>query len=380
MSMRRWRPVLANTLLTVASIVLALALIEIALRFMPVAAAPAVQPATPDNPIQRYVPNTPYTWSLGWNFHVVNHGRSNAQGFVADFDYDATATTPLVAVVGDSFVEALQVPFAETLVGRLQAALGARGRTYGFAQSGSPLSQYVAYVRHAAAVYRPQKVVVAVVGNDFDESIFAHRKRDGIHHLYPRPDGGFDFKLTPAPEAGLIERVLRHSALALYLARNARIANLAEWLKISPAKAGEDPDLYVGQTLAAADPARIAEGERVIAWFLAALPQAASLAPRDILIVVDGMRPQLYEPEAHAAAQASYFGRMRARLISDARAQGFQVVDMDAVFGAAYAVSHVQYEFPDDGHWNSRGHAVVAAAVIKALNGWPPLDDETRPR
>jgi len=37
--------------------------------------------------------------------------------FIASVDYNATATTPLVAVVGDSLIQALQVPFAESLAG-----------------------------------------------------------------------------------------------------------------------------------------------------------------------------------------------------------------------------------------------------------------------
>jgi hypothetical protein len=376
--MRRWQLVLGNSLLVAGSIVFSLAMLEIALRFMPVAQAPPVQPPTADNSIQRYAPNASYTWSLGWNFYVVTHGRTNAQGFNATFNYDAAATTPLVALVGDSFIEALQVSFAESLTGRLQAAMGNRGRAYAFAQSGAPLSQYVAYVQHASTVYHPQKIIVTVVGNDFDESVYNHRLREGIYHLYPRSDGDFDLKLTPPPMPGLIERILRHSALALYLVRNVKIANVADWFKPSPAKQGERTDEYVGQTLAAADPERVAEGERVISWFLAALPQASSLAPRDIIIVIDGMRPELYHTPALAAAQRSYFGQMRAKLVSEAKTLGFQIIDMETVFRAAYAADHLPFEFPTDGHWNSHGHAVVAAAVLQALTDWAPLDHAAR--
>jgi hypothetical protein len=276
-------------------------------------------------------------------------------------------------VVGDSFIEALQVPFAESLTGRLQAALGNRGRAYAFAQSGSPLSQYVACVQHAAVTYHPEKIVVTVVGNDFDESVYAHRQRDGIYHLHPRPGGGFDFKLTPLPEPSSFERILRHSALALYLARNVGVGNVGEWLKPRAAHAADERAGYVGNTSAAADPTRIAEGEQVIEWFLATLPKAASLAPRDIVIVVDGMRPELYNTAALASAQGSYFGQMRASLIQQAKAQGFQVIDMEPVFRLAYAIDHLPFEYPNDGHWNPHGHEVVAAAVREALSDWAPL-------
>src|SRR5207302_1329004 len=121
----------------------------------------------------------------------------------------------------------------------------------------------------------------------FDESVYAHRKRDGIYHLYPRSGGGFEFKLTPLPEPSLIERALRNSALALYLVRNVGVLTLMDRLAPRSAHAAEAPDRYVGNTSAAADPVRIAEGEAVIAWFLAALSKAAALPTRDIVIVVD---------------------------------------------------------------------------------------------
>src|SRR6516162_2674204 len=89
------------------------------------------------------------------------------------------------------------------------------------------------------------------------------------------------------------------------------------------------------------------------------------------------MGNQLHHAAARPAARRSYFGLMRAKLISEAKARGFQVIDMETVFRAAYAVDHLSFEYPD-GHWNPHSHAVVAAAVREALSGWAPLDDETR--
>lgn len=371
--MHRLRSVFLNLTVMAASVAVTLLIFEVVLRFLPVAWSPPMVAPTAENPIQRYEPNTPYTWSLGWNFYQVNHGRSNAQGFLADYDYAAAATTPLVAVAGDSYVEALRVQFPDTVTGRLQAMLGKSGRAYAFAQSGVPLTQYVAYAKHACAVYHPQRLVVVIVGNDFDESVYDHRRRDGIFHLYPKADGSFDYRLTPLPTPGLIERVLRHSALALYLARNVGVSNVIGWFRPSAAHAQTG---YVGHTAAFADNARINEGQRVIAWFLNALPSAACLKPRDIVLVVDAPRPQLYDPADLAAVQTSYFARMRARLISEAKARDFDVVDMQPFFVQAYAADHKTFEYPNDGHWNAHGHEVAAAAIRQALAGWAPFKAE----
>lgn len=371
--MARFRAFLVNLLTVVVSVSLTLLAAETVLRFLPVATALPVEPPTAENPIQRYAANHPYTWSFDWDMKHVVRGRSNAQGFLADYDYDRADPRPLVAVIGDSYIEALRVPFAQSLTGVLQAALGERGRAYAFAQSGAPLSQYVAYARHACAAYRPVRMVVNVVGNDFDESIYAHRRRNGLFHLHPTREGGFDYKLTPLPAPGMAERVLRRSALALYLMRNVGITNVIANMGINlaqaePRRAGR----YLGHTEAEASPARVEEGRRVTDWFLAALP-AACLAPRDIAIVVDSPRPELYDPAALAAAQASYFGQMRSRLIARASAGGFKVIDTEPLFIAAYAADRRPFEHPSDGHWNAHGHAVVAAGVIDALADWPAL-------
>jgi len=214
---------------------------------------------------------------------------------------------------------------------------------------------------------------VNVVGNDFDESVFANRRRNGIFHLYPKPEGGFDYRLTPLPKPGLFQRVARHSALAFYLIRNVGVTNVLERMGINLALAEPAMPRYVGHTESDANPARVEEGNRVIDWFLGALPQAACLPPGDIVLVVDAPRPELYDPNMLAVVRTSYFVLMRNRIIAEARARGFKVVDTEPYFIAAYGADQQRYERVTDGHWNAHGHEVAAAAVLEALAGWAPL-------
>lgn len=375
----RWRGFAINALTVLGSIVLTLLAFELVLRFLPVARAPAVAPATAADPIQRYVANAPFTWSVGWNLQNVVRGGTNAQGFVANYDYDRSGTSPLVAVIGDSFIDALVVPFADTITGRLQQAIGARGRAYAFAQSGAPLSQYVAYATHACETYRPERLVITIVGNDFDESLFARRQRNGFFHLHPKADG-FDFALTPAPPQGFSERIARNSALALYVFRNILTSGRIAPLLIGRANADESrPAAYVGNTLAEASAARVAEGEKVIGWFLDRLANSMCVEPKHTVLVVDAMRPEIYDPARLQAARPSYFGRMRTKLLDDAAARGFRVVDLEQPFLTSFAKDNRRFESPIDNHWDDHGHAVATEAVIAALSGWAPLS-EARPR
>jgi hypothetical protein len=65
---------------------------------------------------------------------------------------------------------------------------------------------------------------------------------------------------------------------------------------------------------------------------------------------------------------------MSSRLISDAKALGFRVIDLEPLFLAAFAANGKMFEYPTDPHWNAYAHGVVAAAVREALADWPPLN------
>ena len=51
--------------------------------------------------------------------HRVRHGRSNNEGWIDEQDYRRDDPTPLLAIVGDSYIEAQMVPYADTMQARL---------------------------------------------------------------------------------------------------------------------------------------------------------------------------------------------------------------------------------------------------------------------
>ncbi len=63
----------------------------------------------------RYQPYRPFVYSNHWNFQDINCGRTNAQGFVSDFDYNAGDGSPLITVISDSYKEARMVQFSQTM-------------------------------------------------------------------------------------------------------------------------------------------------------------------------------------------------------------------------------------------------------------------------
>ena len=346
----------------------ALTVAEIVCRMLPVATGSMAQPVNASSPIFRFTPNREYLWSVGPRFALVNRGWVNNDGFINDQDYDPDDSRPLLAVVGDSYVEALMVPYRETLQGRLQRCVGSDGRVYSFASSGAPLSQYLIWAKYARERYRAQSLAFVVVGNDFDESLAKYKTGPGFHHFVDDGSGGLELRLFEYSPASL-RKVVRRSAFARFLVFNLHIEwTLRQlWAKLVPgAKANIGPE-YVGNTAAASSDERLEDSMRAVHAFFDALPAHAGLDASDIVFLIDGTRPALYSgAQGLDAVKSSYFPRMRRRFMQEARARGYRVIDLETLFVARHQADGSKFEFKEDAHWNGTGHEVAAAALLRS--------------
>lgn len=363
-----------------ASIAIALGLfgplvaLEMMLRLLPVAEWLRSQSVTNDDPYLRYVPNQDRLWSVGWNFQIINRVHVNRQGFVNQQDYDPAARSPLLAVVGDSYVEALVIPYDDTLHGRLAKAVGARGRVYSFGIAGATLSQYLAYAEHARNVYHPEGMAIVVVDNDFDESLLEYKSAPGFHYLKRREDGSLELTLVPYhSDSSWLKSAARESALFRYLYPLGLHALIARIKGRGPAVeyAGR------GRAPAQAHAERVERSRQAVDFFLNELPRYSGLPEARIALLVDGMRPELYDGGKLSAADASFFAAMRRHFIDQARRRGYVTVDMQERFIARHACDGARFEWVIDGHWNSAAHeeamlAVLDSAVPDAVFGTLP--------
>jgi hypothetical protein len=350
--------VLALTTILI-SIVGTLIAAEIVLRFLPVNEGLRAQAVNASNPIFRFEPNRTVTWSEGWNFAIVNRVHVNNDGFVNDRDYDASAKTPLLAVIGDSFIEAGMVPFRDTVGGRLAKDAGDRGRVYTFAASGAGLTQYLVWADYARARYHPDGYVINVISNDFDESLWHRGHSPGFHHFERMPNGTAVFRRVDY-EPSFWRRVLRHSALAMYLVTNMKVQQA---LKITTWNLSSKDRRWSSNVPYESSEAELADYRWAVDRFLDALPAATGVPPENVLLVFDGIRPDLYDPKLAADAAKSTWGVMRAYLMAQATARGIGVVDLQPIFADSYAQKGQRFEFATDGHWNGLGHQLTAEAI-----------------
>ena len=135
-----WRMALLRALSLAIGVFIAIVLLEGICRLLPVADSIKRLPVNATNPVIRFEADRDITWSRGYNFSMVSKKHVNNYGFFNDQDYRAEDDTPLLAIIGDSYVQANQVSNRDAMHGILSGQTAGKGRVYSFGSSGSPLS------------------------------------------------------------------------------------------------------------------------------------------------------------------------------------------------------------------------------------------------
>jgi len=363
--MTKGRELLFTFLVPIGTFLIALAVLELLFRFLPVSSGLHAVSVSAENPIFHFTPNRPFLHSLGWDMHNINRGHTNNAGFINDSDYRSDDPQPLLAVIGDSYIEARMVPFAETMQGRLARVLNGKFRVYSFAAGGAPLSQYLIWAQHAVREYGARALVINVVGNDFDESLLTYKLGPGFWLYFPDERGELRLRLVEHRPGWGFE-IVRRSALARYFFVNLQLYSivfntraLGELIFGKPAYA---QPRYAGNTDVAADVTRVRDSLAAIDAFFRDLPEMAGLSPAAILFTVDGFR----YPGTAQLGRGTYFDLMRRSFLEKANSLGYEAIDLDERFFARHLETSEHFESSDDNHWNGTGHGVAAEAVTSS--------------
>lgn len=347
----------ANWLLLVLFTLGSLALAEVALRVLsPVALAAEHYPCiyVPD-PIEgyRYRPNA--RGRLVRTGEIDNEVRTNDAGF-HDRDHPATSAGRRIAVYGDSFTAALQVPVADGWTATLERALRERGwrgaEVANFGLDGSGTDVQRAILERTVDRFRPDLVLLAFYENDVGD-VQAPRTfrecRDGYVLAYR------DLEQRDQLRAFLAERrpgALRRAAVRhLHLLRffEQRFGGgLALGNYLSPSRAGiplREPSAPAGSFEAALSGFAGAAARAGVPWRLVPLP-----TKRDPAGGVEALRRALPEP---------VFASLP---ILDVRPA------LEAL-RARQGLSHEGLFWLHDAHLNAEGYRLLGLAVAEALDG-----------
>ena len=144
-----WISSIKKTIVYVVYLCIAvLVLLELIFQILPTATPFWLAPATSTESTLKFYPNQSTTYSLGKNFYKIVKKQTNNYGFVASEDFKSNSQPGLV-IIGDSYVEAMQVDSSDTL-GEVLSNIHSDQSVYQLGISGIAMSQYL----HASMEYK----------------------------------------------------------------------------------------------------------------------------------------------------------------------------------------------------------------------------------
>ncbi|MDA9855060.1 hypothetical protein N9C80_01380 [Paracoccaceae bacterium] len=342
-------------------LITSLCLLEIVFQFLPVSESSNLQNTNVNNHILYFKPNAKVRKTLGpfFNYSVVK--ATNDMGYFSDENRRDRGLKKVVLVVGDSFVEASHVANKNTFHGILPKHFP--GYTFlPMGVSGSPLSQYLAFIEDVKTELDPELFIIPIISNDFDESLAKNNLMPGFYQY----DSDFNLVMRQHRTQNWYVNFLSKSAFIGYLYRDFKIIS-----KINAVVNGDGKKnaLYkdYGED-------KFEETQLVINKFILDLHKI--VGETRVLFILDSDRSALYRK--HNVDTPRYFPF--SNYIKDAYLKfkvtccensNFHFIDMSNVFEDEIAKNRKLLDFSDvaDGHWNERGHLAVSRTVQEWMQG-----------
>ncbi len=330
-----------------------------------------------------------------WREEGESYVRINAQGMRDDRNISPSKPDNVfrVAVLGDSYAEALQVDVEKTFWRLLEKKLNACGFSPGkrvevlnFGVSGYSTAQELIALRHRVKPFRPDFVILAFLsGNDVRDN-----SKD-IAGAYPRPyfhlqngqlleDASFRehwiFKLKSSRPWGWFQAASDHFRFIQLLNKAKNILGQPLSAPRQTLRAGEEIGLDDHIYLSSPPPEWEAAWQLTEALVVETAREAQRQGARFLLVTLSNPGQVTPEPEdmrKHAAALGEkdlFYPERRMRALAERNR-------LDAVFLAEPFARHASemqvylHGFSNTqlggGHWNERGHALAAELIARHM-------------
>ena len=317
-------------------------------------------------------------------FPVKAFKKANDIGQFTDVDFSTivdinSKIVPIISI-GDSYVEALQVPNQETYHGLLNNYISEDEKiikSTAIGTSGNPLSQYLISTMYASKHISNTKAIYiySIVSNDFDESILGKSlvQYGGRFKLNDEDQNEIVFINRNLSFLVKIRRLIfKYSALLRYLAINLEISSAAYkfpfcFIADFPCEQIKNFKANIIDSNESEDKNRFEFSYKASDIFLSEVGKLRKtpLKRKNTIFVIDADRNPIYDK---SLLESEYFKKQRNYFIKKAKEYGFTVIDMKYIFADHYKKNKQKFEFSNDPHWNTLGHKIITAAIAKELN------------
>ena len=309
----------------------------------------------------RYVPGQSGVWRV--NDEISAPYAINAEGWNSSRRVYRPERTPglsRIVIIGDSYVEAFQVPVTMSLAEQLEHSLPST-EVYRVAISGAPLSQYLLMLEREGVRYAPDLVVIVLMQNDFDESFrFMHGRYISSFLKLRLGEGRVIEEVQPSRyQAGPWEW-LRFSATSRYLYYRRQIAKALSRFRWSAQEAGSNFQANIDTKAVLEVETDVALATDYLFGRLAAVANAHKFA---LLLVMDGDRHAIYRGIDSAALYKSGALALNTLASRAAERHGIPFIDLHPRFEQDWLKHRRRFDFESENHWNQYGHAIASAAI-----------------
>ncbi len=314
-----------------------------------------------------FVPNQTGTYIRGESQQVKGRFRINAQGWNSPHDYEEIKPpgTYRIAVIGDSFVEALQVDYDQSFPYRMEKTLnenssGNKFQVYSFGHSGANLVQNLEVFREVNRKYKPDLAIIILIHNDFLESFEGYGRVD---NSTLRPANDTYTTVPPRPASTMeLKRMFRKSAFVRYWVLNhsalEKFRFLRSWYYGDTRKVDANVSLTKIQSLP------MQQFEHLAGYVFNQFYKQGQLTQTRVLIAMNTTAYSFEEIEDKSVSPVAKFNTMSKKKANSA---GLPFLDLTDSFRNAWKKNPQEYKWKIDSHWNQHGHRVVAEAISQKI-------------
>lgn len=309
----------------------------------------------------KLIPNQTGTYVVGTfgENKAPYHINSDGWNAIRDYKEKRDQTINRIAVIGDSFVEAFQVPPRAAMPAVLERGFLRTNavEVYSFGISGASLSHYLAIMRYVRNRFAPDLYIINIVHNDFLESLETADR--AIFHSV-RPAGDTYEEVRPKiyhPSA--VRRIIGHSAIARYFFVNLKIRQKMR-IKFRPIAVGgeyDDRQFEANIDVAKIDVRTMKE---VVEYLFKKYLQEVDEDREKLVLVIDSPRQPIYE-ETHPKTTAAFkYNKLTTEICRDLL---LYCLDLTDHFWSDFQQNRRRFNSVIDGHWNAYGHEEVGKQI-----------------
>jgi len=298
-----------------------------------------------------FIPNQTGTYVIGKLRNHTSRFTINSDGWNATRDYTAerASTVKRIAVIGDSYVLALNVDPSAAMSALVEKDLLARGfktEVYPFGNWSASAGHYLAIMRYARARFSPDLYIINLVHGDIPESFAT---LDRAIYLGIRENGDSFEEVPPRMYApSFTRRLLGHFAIARYLEQNLQISRIFQ--RANRFQANVDISNMV-QTKKAR-----ALSKYIFQKYL----NEVDGDPRRLVIVMDAVREAIYSGIHPSTTSAFEYNKV---ITATCQELSLYCLDLTDSFWSDYQVNKRRFNSVLDGHWDEYGQQVAARAL-----------------